>query len=206
MVRWDCSFRVFFIIRFWNLPLTSFFAFSSYDELSTSHRHTNRQLAKKEKAMRLLKCDLEELRGKYDSLLDDYRNEQSRLETICTRYLHLQQKKKSQICILKETLGYASECILHAQLTIESCTPCVDMDLEHLSTFNINLESFMRSLRNCCCMRKLQQLQQQQGLDIDEELLQQRLESGAPPSVGNSSNCTDKTPSAGRRQHKRQKH
>lgn len=156
--------------------------------------------------MKLLKCDLEELRGKYDSLLDDYRSEQGRLEAVCSRYLHLQQKKKSQICMLKETLGYASECILHAQLTIESCTPCDDIDLKHLATFNLNLESFMRALRNCCSMRKLQVLEQQQGLDVDAELLQQRLESAAPPSVGNSSNCTDQTPSTVRRQRKRHKH
>lgn len=153
--------------------------------------------------MKLLKCDLEELRGKYDSLLDDYRSEQGRLEAVCSRYLHLQQKKKSQICMLKETLGYASECILHAQLTIESCTPCDDIDLKHLATFNLNLESFMRALRNCCSMRRLQVLEQQQGLDVDAELLQQRLESAAPPSVGNSSNCTDQTPSTVRRQRKR---
>ncbi|XP_034482098.1 uncharacterized protein LOC117787635 [Drosophila innubila] len=177
-----------------------------YDELSASHRQTHRQLAKKEKAIKLLRCDLEELRGKHDSVLDEFRNEQRRLETLCKRYLHMQHKKKQQICILKETLGYASECILHAQVAIESCKPDNGIDDKHLRTFNLKLELFMRALRNCCCMRKLQELQQQQGLDVDEELLQQRLDSSSvSPSASGSSNCTSITPSTKRRQRKRHK-
>ncbi|KAH8404508.1 hypothetical protein KR222_009381, partial [Zaprionus bogoriensis] len=133
-----------------------------YDELSASHRQTHRQLAKKEKALKLLKCDLEELRGQHDSLLGDYRSEQSRLEALCARYVHLQQKKKSQICLLKETLGFASECILHAQMAIASGADAGAIDQQQLTTFNQKLEFFMRALRNCCCLRKLQQLEQQQ--------------------------------------------
>ncbi|KAL7733037.1 hypothetical protein ACLKA6_002839 [Drosophila palustris] len=177
-----------------------------YDELSASHRQTHRQLAKKEKAMKLLKCDLEEWRGKHDSVLDDYRNEQRRLETLCKQYVHMQQKKKQQICILKETLGYASECILHAQVAIESCKPGTGINEKHLRTFNLNLEFFMRALRNCCCVRKLQELQQQQGLDVDEELLQQRLNSStAVPSASGSSSCSSKATASKRRQRKRHK-
>lgn len=173
-----------------------------YDELSASHHQTHRQLAKKEKAIKLLKCDLEELRGKFNSVLGDYRKEQRRLETLSTRYLHMQQKKKQQICILKETLGYACECILHAQVAIESCKPNSGINEKHLKTFNLNLELFMRALRNCCCVQKLKKLQQQQGLDVDEELLQQRLDSSsAAPSSSGNLNFVSKAPSSKRHKH-----
>ncbi|KAH8307153.1 hypothetical protein KR044_006060, partial [Drosophila immigrans] len=133
-----------------------------YDELSASHRRTHRLLAKKDNAMKLLQCDLEELRSKHDAVVDDCRNGERRLEELWTRFLHMQQKKKEQICILKETLGYASECILHAQVAIESCKSGTGIDEKHLRRFNVNLKFFMRELRNCCCQRKLQELQQQQ--------------------------------------------
>ncbi|XP_062133660.1 uncharacterized protein LOC133843911 [Drosophila sulfurigaster albostrigata] len=161
-----------------------------YDELSTSHRQIHRLLAKKDKAMMLLKCDLEELRCKYDAVVNDQRNEERRLEALWTRFQHMQQKKKQQICILKETLGSASECILHAQVAIESCKPRSAIDEKNLRKFNFSLQFFMRELRNCCCQRKLQELQQQQGpdIDVDEELLQQKLNScPVAPSRSNSS-------------------
>ncbi|EDV97722.1 uncharacterized protein LOC6556930 [Drosophila grimshawi] len=169
-----------------------------YEELSASNRQTHRQLAKKDKALKLLKCDLEVLRGKYDSMYDDYRSEQRRLETLCGRYLHMQQKKKQQIFILKETLGYASECLFHAQVTIENCARGADIDEHHLTTFNQNMELFMRALRNCCCLRKLRKLQQ----DADE------VDKLPAPSVGDSSNCRDPqvTAQKKRRLRKRSKH
>ncbi|ALC44685.1 CG13455 [Drosophila busckii] len=133
-----------------------------YDELCVTHRQTNRQLAKKDKAIKLLRCDLEELNGKYDHLYDDYRNEQQRLQSLCTRYMQMQQKKKQQICLLKETISFACDCFLNAQLAIDSSERGVEIDKTVLAKFHINFEFFMNSLRNCCCARRLRELQQLQ--------------------------------------------
>ncbi|XP_030570107.1 uncharacterized protein LOC115769436 [Drosophila novamexicana] len=180
-----------------------------YDELQASHRQTHRQLAKKDKAIKLLQCDLEVLRGKYDSICNDYRSEHRRLEALCTRYMHMQQKKKQQICILKETLGYASECILHAQMSIESCDHSSSgISEQHLTKFNQNLELFMRSLRNCCCLRKLQELERQQGLHVeqDAELPSPELSTTASSGFSSIGPSQVDAPKQKRRHRKRQKH
>ncbi|EDV52105.1 uncharacterized protein LOC6544317 [Drosophila erecta] len=135
-----------------------------YDELSVSHRQSRRQLAKREKALKVLKCETEELHSKYDELFDEYRSEQRRFEMLCTRYIQMQLKKKQQIFNLKNTLGQASECIFHAQVAIDECCHAEKTPIspEHLENFRRNLECFMDALRNCCCLRKVHELQQQQ--------------------------------------------
>ncbi|EDW99858.1 uncharacterized protein LOC6534475 [Drosophila yakuba] len=135
-----------------------------YDELSVSHRQSRRQLAKREKALKVLKCETEELHSKYDELFDEYRSEQRRFEMLCTRYIQMQLKKKQQIFNLKNTLGQASECIFHAQVAIDECCHAEQTPIspENLENFRRNLECFMDALRNCCCLRKVHELQQQQ--------------------------------------------
>ncbi|TDG42847.1 hypothetical protein AWZ03_010756 [Drosophila navojoa] len=145
-----------------------------YDELHSSYRQAHRLLAKKDKTIKMLRCDLEVLRGKYDSICSDYRNEHRRLNALYTRYMHLQQKKKQQVFILKETLGYASDCILYAQQTIDGCSRGFPIDPQNLHNFNQNFEFFMRSLRSCCCRRRLLELQQEQGVQLEQ--LQQEQE------------------------------
>ncbi|XP_022226126.1 uncharacterized protein LOC111076589 [Drosophila obscura] len=135
-----------------------------YDELSVSHRQSRRQLARKEKAHRLLKCETEQLQAKYDHLFDEYRNEQRRVETLCSRFLQIHSIKKKQIHNLKQTLGYASDCIYHAQVVIEDCSQRRGSSIacEPFYNFQKTLESFMDSLRNCDCLHKLNELQKQE--------------------------------------------
>ncbi|XP_016995097.2 LOW QUALITY PROTEIN: uncharacterized protein [Drosophila takahashii] len=135
-----------------------------YDELSISHRQSRRQLAKKEKALKVLKCETEQLHSKYDELFDEYRGEQRRFEVLCARYIQMQLKRKQQIFNLKNTLGQASECIYHAQVAIDECCQREKSPIspENLLNFHKNLECFMDALRNCCCLRKVHELQQQQ--------------------------------------------
>ncbi|XP_037720699.1 uncharacterized protein LOC119554041 isoform X2 [Drosophila subpulchrella] len=118
-----------------------------YDELSVSHRQSRRQLAKKDKALKVLKCETEQLHSKYDQLFDEYRGEQRRFEMLCARYIQMQMKKKQQIFNLKNTLNHA----------------------KNLHNFNRNLDCFMDALRNCCCLRKVHQIQQQQMQKEKEE-------------------------------------
>ncbi|XP_017053048.1 uncharacterized protein LOC108096175 [Drosophila ficusphila] len=133
-----------------------------YDELSVSHRQSRRQLAKKEKALKILKCETEQLHSKYDQLFDEYRNEQRRFEMLCARYIQMQLKKKQQIFNLKNTLGHASECIFHAQAAIDEFCQRGKLPIsqEKLHNFSRNLECFMDALRNCCCQRKVHEIQQ----------------------------------------------
>lgn len=142
-----------------------------------SHRQSCRQLAKKDKALKILKCETEELHSKYDQLFDEYRSEQRRFEMLCSRYMETQLKKKQQIFNLKNTLGHASECIYHAQVAIDECCQRCEfppISQKNLDNFNRNLGVFMSALRNCCCLRKVHALQQQQQ---QQQLLQQ----GHPP-------------------------
>jgi len=143
----------------------------SYDELSVSHRQSRRQLAKKDKALKVLKCETEQLHSKYDQLFDEYRGEQRRFEMLCARYIQMQMKKKQQIFNLKNTLNHASECIFHAQAAIEECCQQENPPIspENLQNFNRNLDCFMDALRNCCCLRKVHQIQQQQMQKEKEE-------------------------------------
>ncbi|XP_017138466.1 uncharacterized protein LOC108153172 [Drosophila miranda] len=133
-----------------------------YDELSVSHRQSRRQLAKKEKAHRLLKCETEELQAKYDQLFDEYRNEQRRVETLCSRFLQIHSMKKKQIDNLKQSLGYASDCIYHAQVVIEACSHRIGSGTakEPLHNFERTLGIFMDSLPNCD-LHKLNEFQEQ---------------------------------------------
>ncbi|EDX10541.1 uncharacterized protein LOC6738143 [Drosophila simulans] len=135
-----------------------------YVELSVSHRQSRRQLAKREKALKVLQSKTEQLHSKYDELFDEYRSEQRRFEMLCTRYIQMQLKKKQQIFNLKNTLGQASECIFHAQVVIDECCHAEKPPIspENLENFRRNLECFMDALRNCCCLRKVHELQQQQ--------------------------------------------
>ncbi|XP_030375577.1 uncharacterized protein LOC115624872 [Scaptodrosophila lebanonensis] len=128
-----------------------------YDELAASHNQSRRQLAKKGKALQKLKCQLEQLQIKYDHLFSEYRNEQKRFEKLCARYLHTQIKKKQEVYNLKDALGYASECIFHAQAALDGCGRSIGG--AHLKKFCQNFDCFMGALRNCCCVRKLQELQ-----------------------------------------------
>ncbi|KAH8270031.1 hypothetical protein KR018_002784, partial [Drosophila ironensis] len=137
-----------------------------YDELTASHRQSRRQLAKKDKALKLLKCEKEQLNSKYEQLFDEYRCEQRRFEIMCTQYLQMQIRKKQQIFALKNTLSYAAECIYYARVALKECcpkpanrTPIVQ---DHIRKFKKNLEFFMNALRNCCCLKKVEELQQQQ--------------------------------------------
>ncbi|XP_017112453.1 uncharacterized protein LOC108136032 [Drosophila elegans] len=134
-----------------------------YDELSVSHRQSRRQLAKKDKALKVLKCETEQLHSKYDQLFDEYRSEQRRFELLCARYIQMQMKKKQQIFNLKNTLSHASECIFHAQVAIdEGChREKSAISQEHLLNFSRNVECFIEALRNCCCLRKVHEIQQQ---------------------------------------------
>lgn len=129
-----------------------------------SHRQSRRQLAKREKALKVLQSKTEQLHSKYDELFDEYRSEQRRFEMLCTRYIQMQLKKKQQIFNLKNTLGQASECIFHAQVVIDECCHAEKSPIspENLESFRRNLECFMDALRNCCCLRKVHELQQQQ--------------------------------------------
>lgn len=129
-----------------------------------SHRQSRRQLAKREKALKVLQSKTEQLHSKYDELFDEYRSEQRRFEMLCTRYIQMQLKKKQQIFNLKNTLGQASECIFHAQVVIDECCHAEKSPIspENLEIFRRNLECFMDALRNCCCLRKVHELQQQQ--------------------------------------------
>ncbi|XP_016979571.1 uncharacterized protein LOC108044917 [Drosophila rhopaloa] len=140
-----------------------------YDELSVSHRQSRRQLAKKDKALKVLKCETEQLHSKYDQLFDEYRSEQHRFEMLCARYVKMQMKKKQQIFNLKNTLSHASECIFHAQLAIEEGCRREESSIsqEHLLNFSRNVECFLGALRNCCCLRKVHEIQQLK-LDTDE--------------------------------------
>ncbi|XP_037720698.1 uncharacterized protein LOC119554041 isoform X1 [Drosophila subpulchrella] len=142
-----------------------------YDELSVSHRQSRRQLAKKDKALKVLKCETEQLHSKYDQLFDEYRGEQRRFEMLCARYIQMQMKKKQQIFNLKNTLNHASECIYHAQAAIDECCKQENPPIspENLHNFNRNLDCFMDALRNCCCLRKVHQIQQQQMQKEKEE-------------------------------------
>ncbi|KAH8296496.1 hypothetical protein KR054_007081, partial [Drosophila jambulina] len=136
-----------------------------YDELSVSHRQSCRQLAKKEKALKILKCETEELQSKYEQLFDEYRSEQRRFELLCSRYMEAQLKKKQQIHNLKNTLGHASECIYHAQVAIDECCQRNESHIispKNLENFKRNVGDFMNALRNCCCLQKVHDLQQQQ--------------------------------------------
>ncbi|EDV40881.1 uncharacterized protein Dana_GF23697 [Drosophila ananassae] len=145
-----------------------------YDELSISHRQSRRQLAKKEKALKLLKCEKEQLHSQYDQLFDEYRSEQKRFEMLCSHYIQMQMKKKQQIFNLKNTLGYASECIYHAQAAIDECCrrsgSRSPISQENLQNFRKNLDCFMDALRSCCCLQKVHELQQQQLQKQEKEL------------------------------------
>ncbi|BFF96464.1 uncharacterized protein DMAD_05103 [Drosophila madeirensis] len=127
-----------------------------YDELSVSHRQSRRQLARKEKAHRLLKCETEQLQAKYDHLFDEYRNEQRRVETLCSRFMQIHSIKKKQIHNLKKSLGYASDCIYHAQVAIEDFFQrkgsCIAIEPFH--NFQNTLDNFVDSFRNCDCERE----------------------------------------------------
>ncbi|KAH8242547.1 hypothetical protein KR032_012405 [Drosophila birchii] len=174
-----------------------------YDELSVSHRQSCRQLAKKEKALKILKSETEELQSKYEQLFDEYRSEQRRFEMLCTRYMEVQLKKKQQIYNLKNTLGHASECIYHAQVAIdESCQGNKShiISPESLDNFNRNLGDFMNALRNCCCLQKVQELQQQQQQLLQEEASLEGKEIKYTPIP------SDDKPSSGNQQSSRRRH
>ncbi|XP_017086231.1 uncharacterized protein LOC108118184 [Drosophila eugracilis] len=158
-----------------------------YDELSVSHRQSRRQLAKKEKALKVLKCETEQLHSKYDQLFDEYRSEQRRFEMLCTRYIQMQLKKKQEIFNLKNTLGQASECIFHAQVAIDECCHREKSPIspENLQNFSRNLECFMDALRNCCSLRKVHELQQQQ-LQKEEETENQVTDAITPKAKESS--------------------
>ncbi|XP_020798104.1 uncharacterized protein LOC110176194 [Drosophila serrata] len=143
-----------------------------YDELSVSHRQSCRQLAKKEKALKILKSETEELQSKYEQLFDEYRTEQRRFEMLCSRYMEAQMKKKQQIYNLKNTLGHASECIYHAQVAIDECcqrNKSQSISPKNLENFNKNLSDFMNALRNCCCLQKVHELQHQQQQQLRQK-------------------------------------
>ncbi|KAH8380093.1 hypothetical protein KR009_008898, partial [Drosophila setifemur] len=165
-----------------------------YDELSLSHRQSRRQLAKKDKALKLLKCEKEQLHSKYDQLFDEYRSEQRRFEMICARYIQMQLKKKQQIFNLKNTLGHASECIFHAQVAIDECCQRLGsrspISQKHLQNFSRNLACFMEALRNCCCLRKVHELQQEQLQHEQKKDTEKDDEKELTPSLASSGTYT----------------
>ncbi|KAH8246268.1 hypothetical protein KR038_008612 [Drosophila bunnanda] len=182
-----------------------------YDELSVSHRQSCRQLAKKEKALKILKSETEELQSKYEELFDQYRSEQRRFEVLCSRYMETQLKKKQEIYNLKNTLGHASECIYHAQVAIDECCQRNKSHISPVSleNFNRNLGDFMNALRNCCCLQKVHELQQQkqQQLQLQEEpsLEVKEIKYTQIPSEDKTSTDTQQSPKQRHRSRRRQR-
>ncbi|KAH8324934.1 hypothetical protein KR074_009435 [Drosophila pseudoananassae] len=199
-----------------------------YDELSISHRQSRRQLAKKEKSLKLLKCEKEQLHSEYDQLFDEYRSEQKRFEMLCAQFIQMQRKKKQQIFTLKNTLGYASECIFHAQAAIDECcrrsgsrSPISQVNLRN---FRKNLDCFMDALRNCCSLKKVHELQQEQLQKQDQgtrvtkedegEEKQVDMDQDSTPSIASSGTYVGEadpleeteSPKRYHRSHRRQRH
>ncbi|KAH8351700.1 hypothetical protein KR059_012922 [Drosophila kikkawai] len=176
-----------------------------YDELSVSHRQSCRQLAKKEKALKVLKSETEQLHSKYEQLFDEYRSEQRRFEMLCSRYMETQLKKKQEIYNLKSTLGQASECIYHAQVAIDECCQRGKTHIitpENLENFNRNVTVFMNALRNCCCLQKVHELQQQQEiLEKGASLEGKEVEYSLNPSEDKSSSSGTRHRSCRRHRH-----
>ncbi|XP_016958906.2 uncharacterized protein LOC108030527 [Drosophila biarmipes] len=177
-----------------------------YDELSVSHRQSRRQLAKKDKALKVLKCETEQLHSKYDQLFDEYRGEQRRFEMLCARYIQMQMKKKQEIFNLKNTLNQASECIFHAQAAIDECCQQEHSPIspENLLNFNRNLECFMDALRNCCCLRKvhqIQQLQMQKEKEEDDQIIDILTPKAMDPSTASSATYVQDSPRRHRHRH-----
>ncbi|XP_017493424.1 PREDICTED: uncharacterized protein LOC108381525 [Rhagoletis zephyria] len=151
-----------------------------YDELCNSYKQCRRQLIKKEKLLKLSRCETETAKARYDNLLDEYQIEQKRFEHVCLMYLQLQAKKNFELQRLRDALNSAIECIVSAEKLID----CLDeetitlymnrnianlcdendffndhktdtMETDHIAAFKQNFELFMKSLRLCQRAKKV---------------------------------------------------
>ncbi|XP_067644670.1 uncharacterized protein [Eurosta solidaginis] len=138
-----------------------------YDELSYSYKQCRKQLIKKEKLLKLSKCETETAKARYDNLLDEYKSALMRIEQLCLRYLQLQARKNLEIHRLYDALNCASDSIGNAQQLID----CLDEETVtiymkekdnnsdsnnetnetdyNIAAFKQNLELFVKSLRLC---------------------------------------------------------
>lgn len=108
-----------------------------YHELSMSYKKCHRQLAKKDNKLRETQCEIEMLQAKYDSLMDEYKTAQKRVEQLCCKYLRLHANKNREIHKLKEALGQATQCILKD----------ATFDEDSKEVLRRNLQFFIRSLK-----------------------------------------------------------
>uniref|UniRef100_W8BDW4 Uncharacterized protein n=1 Tax=Ceratitis capitata TaxID=7213 RepID=W8BDW4_CERCA len=164
--RWSCSSEAYESIS----PLLMQ---QRYDELSISYKQCRRQLIKKEKLLKLSRCETETAKARYDNLLDEYLLAQKRLEQVCFKYLQLQAQKNLEIQRLRDALNSATECIMNAQQLIdcldeETITLYMNENLNNvfnddnddnnkhetnemdcIREFKQNFELFVKSLRLC---------------------------------------------------------
>lgn len=82
--------------------------FSRYDELSLSYRRCLKDLAKKDKQLKLVNNENETLRTKLDDLQKKYRELHGKMEIVCCKYLYLHNRKDEEIIRLRKCLNYAS--------------------------------------------------------------------------------------------------
>ncbi|XP_053956248.1 uncharacterized protein LOC128861895 [Anastrepha ludens] len=141
-----------------------------YDELCTSYKQCRRQLVKKEKLLKVSRCETETAKARYDNLLDEYCIAQKRFEELCFMYLQLQARKNLEMQRLRNALNTASDCIVNAQQLIdcldeETITLYMNQNINDLcdgsdnsnktnetdciTAFKQNLELFVKSLRLC---------------------------------------------------------
>ncbi|XP_036327051.1 uncharacterized protein LOC118739682 [Rhagoletis pomonella] len=151
-----------------------------YDELCNSYKQCRRQLIKKEKLLKLSRCETETAKARYDNLLDEYQIEQKRFEHVCLMYLQLQAKKNFELQRLRDALNSAIECIVSAEKLIDCLDEetitlymnrnianlCDENDFyndhntdtketDHIAAFKQNFELFMKSLRLCQRAKKV---------------------------------------------------
>ncbi|XP_055856952.1 uncharacterized protein LOC129919881 [Episyrphus balteatus] len=109
-----------------------------YHELSMSYKKCHRQLVKKDTKLRETQCEIEMLQAKYDSLMDEYKGTQKRVEQLCCKYLRLHANKNREIFKLKEALGCATQCIMNES----------NFDEIEKEVLRRNLQLFIRSLKS----------------------------------------------------------